>query len=144
MQQRVSLITLGVADLQRARMFYQHLGWVGQEVEETVFIQAGGIALVLWGRDKLALDCGVKDDGLPGFSGMVLAHNVRSDAEVDQVIAAAQEAGATITKPAARTFYGGYAGYFADPDHHVWEIAWNPGFPLAEDGSITIPDFGQL
>jgi uncharacterized protein len=143
MEQRVSLITLGVADVQRARRFYQHLGWVGQEVEETVFIQAGRIALVLWGRDKLALDCGVDDDGPAGFSGMVLAHNVRTDAEVDQVIAAAQEAGATITKPAARTFYGGYAGYFADLDRHVWEIACNPGFPLAEDGSITIPNFGQ-
>jgi hypothetical protein len=143
MEQRVSLITLGVADVQRAGAFYQRLGWVGQEIEETVFIQAGGIALVLWGRDKLALDCGVKDDGLPGFSGMVLAQNVRSDAEVDQVIAAAQEAGATITKPAARTFYGGYAGYFADLDHHVWEVAHNPGFPLAEDGSLTIPDLSR-
>ena len=143
MEQRVSLITLGVADLGRARTFYQRLGWVGQEIEETVFIQAGGIALVLWGRDKLALDCGVNDDGLPGFSGLVLAQNVRSDAEVDQVIAAAHEAGATITKPAAKTFYGGYAGYFADPDHHVWEIAHNPGFPLAEDGSITIPDLSK-
>ena len=143
MEQRVSLITLGVADVRRARAFYQRLGWLGQEIEETVFIQAGGIALVLRGRDKLALDCGVGDDGPPGFSGMVLAQNVRSDAEVDQVIAAAQEAGATITKPAARTFYGGYAGFFADLDHHVWEIAHNPGFLLAEDGSLTIPDLSQ-
>lgn len=143
MEQRVSLITLGVADVQRARAFYQRLGWNGQETEETVFIQAGGIALVLWGRDKLALDCGVNDDHASGFSGVVLAHNVRSDAEVDQVMSAARQAGATVTRPVAKTFYGGYAGYFADLDGHVWEISHNPGFPLAEDGSITIPNFGN-
>jgi len=143
MEQRVSLITLGVADVPRARAFYQRLGWDGQEVEETVFIQAGGLALVLWGRDKLALDCGITDDGTPGFRGIVLAHNVRSEAEVDDVLAAAERAGATITRPAARTFYGGYAGFFADPDGHLWEVAYNPGVPLAADGSMTVPDFGQ-
>ena len=143
MEQRVSLITLGVADVPGARAFYQRLGWDGQEVEETVFIQAGGLALVLWGRDKLALDCGITDDGTPGFRGIVLAHNVRSEAEVDDVLAAAERAGATITRPAARTFYGGYAGFFADPDGHLWEGAYNPGVPLAADGSITVPDFGQ-
>jgi len=87
MEQRISIVTLGVADLERARVFYQRLGWEGQEVEETVFIQAGGIALVLWGREKLALDCGISDDPAPGFSGVVLAHNVRSDEEVDGVMA---------------------------------------------------------
>ena len=143
MERRVSLITLGVADVQRARAFYQRLGWEGQETEETVFIQAGGMALVLWGRDKLAHDCGIPDDPTVGFGGVVLAHNVRSEAEVDNVMAAAQTAGATITRPAAKTFYGGYAGFFTDPDHHVWEISHNPGFPLAEDGSITIPDFSK-
>jgi len=141
MEQRVSLITLGVADVRRARTFYQHMGWIGQETEGTVFIQAGGLAVVLWGRDKLALDCGVNDHKAAGFSGIVLAHNVRSEAEVDQVIAAAEGAGARVTRSAAKTFYGGYAGYFSDLDGHVWEIAYNPGFPLAEDGSITIPDF---
>src|SRR5450631_987957 len=144
MEQRISIVTLGVADLERARVFYQRLGWDGQEVEETVFIQAGGLALVLWGRDKLALDCGITDDGTPGFRGIVLAHNVRSEAEVDDVLAAAGRAGATITRPAARTFYGGYAGFFADPDGHVWEVAHNPGFTLGEDGSIIIPDFSRL
>jgi predicted lactoylglutathione lyase len=143
MEHRVSLITLGVADIPRARAFYQQLGWEGQETQETVFIQAGGMALVLWGRDKLARDCGIADDQPSGFSGVVLAHNVRSDAEVDQVVAAAEGAGATVTKAPARTFYGGYAGYFMDLDGHVWEIAYNPGFPLAEDGSITIPDFSK-
>ncbi|WP_416211564.1 VOC family protein [Frankia sp. Cas3] len=146
MEQRVSLITLGVADVRRARAFYERLGWHGQEVEETVFFQAGGIALVLWGRDKLARDCGFTDGTITdrpagGFSGVALAHNVRSEAEVDGLIAAAERAGATVTRPPAKTFYGGYAGYFTDLDGHAWEIAYNPGFPLAADGSITVPDF---
>ncbi|MEU5941866.1 VOC family protein [Micromonospora sp. NPDC047548] len=140
MQQRISLITLGVADLPLARAFYERLGWRGQEVEETVFFQAGGLALVLWGRAKLAADAGVPDTG-PG--GVTLAQNVRSRAEVDDVLATAAQAGARITRPAAQTFYGGYAGCFTDPDGHVWEIAWNPGFPLAEDGTLTVPDFSR-
>ncbi|WP_154939161.1 VOC family protein [Micromonospora palomenae] len=138
MEQRISLITLGVADLPRAREFYERLGWRGQEVEETVFFQAGGLALVLWGRDKLAADAGVPDTG-PG--SLTLAQNVRTRAEVDAVLATAERAGARITRPAAETFYGGYAGFFTDPDGHVWEIAWNPGFPLADDGTLTLPDF---
>ncbi|MGI9097169.1 MAG: VOC family protein [Solirubrobacteraceae bacterium] len=142
MEQRISLVTLGVADVARAKAFYEALGWRGQEVEQTVFFQAGGMALVLWGRDKLALDCGL-ENGLPtGFSGVVLAHNVRGQPEVDEIIAAAHGAGATITRSPSRTFYGGYAGVFVDLDGYVWEIACNPGFPLAEDGSITVPDFG--
>ena len=142
MEQRVSLITLGVADVHRARAFYERLGWQGQEVQETVFFQAGGIAVTLWGRDKLALDSGVTDERAADFSGVALAHNVRSEAEVDEVIEAARAAGATVTRPPAKTFYGGYAGVFADLDGHLWEIAHNPGFPLAEDGSITVPEFG--
>ncbi|MGC4755904.1 VOC family protein [Micromonospora trifolii] len=141
MEQRISLITLGVSDLARAKAFYEHLGWRGQEVEETVFIQAGGLAVVLWGRDKLADDAGIADPGTDGFGGVTLAQNVRSREEVDEVIATATKAGATVTKPARETFYGGYAGYFADPDGHLWEIAWNPGFTLADDGSLTVPDF---
>jgi len=143
MEQRISLITLGVADLERARAFYQGLGWKGQEIEETVFIQAGGIALVLWGREKLARDCGISDDQISGFSGVVFAHNVRSEEEVDDVMASAEAAGAAVTRPAAKTLYGGYAGVFTDLDGHAWEIAHNPGFPLASDGSITIPDFSK-
>jgi predicted lactoylglutathione lyase len=141
MEQRVSLITLGVADLARSRTFYEHLGWRGQEVEETVFFQAGGLALVLWGRGKLADDAGLDDRGTDGFGGVGLAQNVRSRAEVDEILSRATEAGATVTRPAGDTFYGGYAGCFTDPDGHLWEIAWNPGFPLAEDGSLTLPDF---
>ncbi|MGW3787094.1 VOC family protein [Micromonospora chokoriensis] len=144
MEQRISLVTLGVADVARAKAFYEQLGWQGQEVEETVFIQAGGLAVVLWGRDKLADDAGIADPGTDGFGGMALAQNVRSREEVDEVIATATKAGATVTKPARETFYGGYAGYFTDLDGHVWEIAWNPGFALADDGTLTVPDFSAM
>jgi uncharacterized protein len=143
MDQRVSLITLGVADLARARTFYGRLGWQGQEVEETVFFQAGGLALVLWSRQKLAQDSRVIDEGVDGFGGITLAHNVRTKEEVDAIVSTAQHAGATVTRPPADTFYGGYAGCFTDPDGHVWEIAYNPGFPLADDGSISIPEFSS-
>jgi uncharacterized protein len=139
--QRVSLITLGVADLAAARSFYESLGWRCQEVEETVFVQAGGSAIVLWGREKLAADAGIEDAGTGGFGGVALAQNVRTSAEVDEIMGAAAAAGAKITKPAAETFYGGYAGYFADLDGHQWEIAHNPGFTLTEDGSLVLPDF---
>lgn len=138
----MSLITLGVADLARSKTFYERLGWRGQETQETVFFQAGGSGVVLWSRAALAADSGIDDHGGDGFGGVALAHNVRSAGEVDEVLADAEAAGATVTRPAAATFYGGYAGCFRDPDGHVWEIAHNPGFPLAADGSITIPDLG--
>lgn len=142
MEQRISLVTLGVADIARSRRFYEQLGWRGQEVEETVFFQAGGQAVVLWGRDKVADDAGVVDNGLGTFGGVVLAHNVRTREEVDAVVSAAEAAGATVTKPPTETFYGGYAGFFRDLDGHVWEIACNPGFTLDDDGTLTLPDFG--
>jgi predicted lactoylglutathione lyase len=141
MEPRISLVTLGVTDLARSKAFYEQLGWHGQEVEATVFVQAGAIALVLWGRDKLAADAGLPDEPPAGFGGIVLAHNVRSADEVDAIVAAAAAAGATVTRPPAQTFYGGYAGVFTDPDGHPWEIAHNPGFALGEDGALTIPDF---
>jgi len=146
-EQRISIITLGVADIGRARTFYERLGWRGQEMQETVFFQAGDMAMILWGRAKLAADSGVPDSGVPdsgagGFDGVVLAHNLRSRAEVDALLADAAAAGAEITRPARETFYGGYAGCFRDPDGHVWEIAWNPGFTLGPDGSLVLPDFG--
>ncbi len=143
MEQRVSLVTLGVGDLGRSRRFYEALGWRGQEAEETVFFQAGGMALVLWGRSVLAQDSGVDDDEGGGFGGVALAHNVRSRQEVDEIVVAAEAAGATVTRAPAETFYGGYAGCFRDPDGHVWEIAHNPGFTLEPDGSLTLPDFGS-
>lgn len=139
MEQRVSLITLGVADLGAARGFYEALGWDCKAVEETVFVQAGGSAVVLWGREKLADDAGLEDARLDGFGGIALAHNVRSREEVDAIVAAAVAAGATVTKAAAETFYGGYAAYFADLDGHLWEIAHNPGFTLKDDGSLVLP-----
>jgi predicted lactoylglutathione lyase len=141
MEPRVSLVTLGVADLARAKAFYAALGWEGQEVQETVFVQAGALAVVLWSRAKLAEDSGIEDDG-GSFGGMALAQNVRSRDEVDAIVAAAGAAGATVTRPPSETFYGGYAGVFRDPDGHVWEIAHNPGFTLAEDGALVLPDFG--
>ncbi len=142
MEPRVSLITLGVDDLPRAKAFYEALGWRGQEVQETVFFQAGPIVVTLWGRDKLAADSGVEHVEPHGFDGIALAHNVRSRGEVDAIMAAAQSAGARVTKPAQETFYGGYAGVFTDPDGHVWEIAHNPGFSLQADGSLVLPEFG--
>ncbi|MGW2631062.1 VOC family protein [Streptomyces chattanoogensis] len=144
MEQRITLVTLGVSDLARAKGFYEALGWRGQEVEETVFFQAGGLGLVLWSRDKLAEDCGLEPGAPAGFGGIALAHNVRSEAEVDALLAAVEGAGGTITKPAAINALGFYSSAFVDPDGHAWEIAHNPGIPLAEDGSITLPDFGSL
>ena len=142
MDQRISLITLGVADLPRARTFYEALGWRGQEVQETVFFQAGPMALVLWSEQKLAEDAGFDGVGVDGFRGCNLALNVRSRKEVDEVMAAAREAGATIMRAPEETFYGGYAAHFTDPDGHAWEIAHNPGFTLSDDGALTLPDFG--
>lgn len=142
MEQRISLITLGVTDVARARAFYERLGWRGQEVQETVFFQAGGLGLVLWDGDKLAEDAGCDPVRDQAFRGINLAHNVRAPEDVDAVINTAEAAGATVTRAPADTFYGGYAGHFMDPDGHAWEIAYNPGFPLGEDGTLTIPDLG--
>jgi len=140
--QRVSLVTLGVADYARAKMFYEALGWSpALDIEETAFYEANGVILVLWARDKLAADMGVEDDGAR-FSGIALAHNVRSRDEVDEVIERARRNGAGITREPAETFYGGYAGAFRDPDGHVWEIAHNPGFGLDPDGNVVLPAGG--
>ncbi|MFJ6793721.1 VOC family protein [Streptomyces sp. NPDC091268] len=148
MEQRVSLVTLGVRDLARARRFYEALGWQGQEVERTVFFQAGGLAVVLWDRDLLAADCGLPTEPSAeheargaGFGGIALAHNVRSRGEVDEILAAVRAAGGTVTKPAAVNALGFYSSAFTDPDGHAWEVAHNPGFTLAADGSLILPDF---
>jgi len=139
MRQSVSLVTLGVSDYARACAFYAAIGWSpAMEAEDTAFFEANGVVLVLWGRDKLAADMGVADDGAR-WSGIALAHNVASDDEVDRVIAEARANGAEITRDPAPTFYGGYAGAFRDPDGHVWEVAHNPGFGLADDGSVILP-----
>jgi uncharacterized protein len=139
-EQRLSLVTLGVRDLARARTFYEALGWKtrAEPGDDVVFFQAGGMVVALWDRAELAADSGVEDAG--GWGGITLAHNVRSPAEVDAIIAEAQAAGATIARPGAETFWGGYSGIFIDPDGHPWEIAHNPRWTVREDGSVTLPD----
>jgi catechol 2,3-dioxygenase-like lactoylglutathione lyase family enzyme len=141
MEQRVSVITLGVADVSRAQAFYESLGWrldggVDDESDHIAFFQAGGMIVSLWDRAKLARDSGVEDRG--GWGGVTLAYSVRSPEEADEVLAAAREAGASITRPADRTFWGGYSGVFVDPDGYPWEVAYNPAWTVHEDGSITL------
>jgi uncharacterized protein len=137
-EQRLSLVTLGVRDVSRARSFYEALGWTtgAAPEDDVVFFQAGGTIVALWGRDKLAEDSGVADAG--GWGGVTLAHNVRSPNEVDEVIAEAEAAGATIPRRGAPTFWGGYLGVFLDPDGHPWEVAHNPHWTLGEDGSVAL------
>ena len=138
MKQSIALITLGVRDYAAAKSFYTALGWeAALEIEETAFFQANAVVLVLWAREKLADDSGIADDGA-SWSGITLAHNVASRAEVDEIVELASRNSATITRPPSRTFYGGYAGAFRDLDGHAWEIACNPGFELAADGSVIL------
>ncbi|MGC2163930.1 MAG: VOC family protein [Silvibacterium sp.] len=141
MEQRVSLITLGVADLERSRRFYEGLGWRRsmKHAEGVVFFQTGGMALALFPREELAKDAEVADDG-QGFCRMALAYNARTREEVDAVLAEAVRAGGKLVKAAQTAFWGGYSGYFADPDGFLWEVAWNPSFSIAADGSIQLPD----
>jgi len=141
MEQRVSIITLGVTDLKRSREFYERLGWRRSftKAEGVVFFQAGGMALALYPRDDLAKDANIAPEG-HGFNAISLAYNARSREEVDSVLKEAAAAGGKILKPAHEAFWGGYSGYFADPDGFLWEVAWNPSFPIAADGSIRIPD----
>jgi uncharacterized protein len=141
MEQRLSLITLGVRDVSRAQAFYEALGWhvdggVDDETDHVAFFQADGMIVALWDRSKLADDSGVKDSG--GWGGVTLAHNVRSPEEVDAVLAEAARAGATIPRHGAATFWGGYSGVFIDPDGHPWEVAHNPAWTLHEDGRVTL------
>jgi catechol 2,3-dioxygenase-like lactoylglutathione lyase family enzyme len=137
MEQRVSLITLGVADVRIARRFYETLGWRGESPDgDVVFFQAGGMIVALWARAKLAEDSAVNDPG--GWGGVTLAHNVGSPAEVDAILAQAEAAGATIGRPGAPTFWGGYSGVFIDLDGHPWEVAHNPGWVLNEDGTVRL------
>mgnify|MGYP006335900991 CR=1 FL=1 len=141
MEPRISLVTLGVADVSRARAFYERLGWRGQAPSpDVVFCQVGGMVLALWGRRELAADSTVTDSG--GWGGVTLAHNVRSQSEVDQVMAEALAAGGTLGRAPATTFWGGYSGVFLDPDGHPWEVAYNPDWPLDAEGNVTLPSPG--
>ena len=138
MEQRVSLITLGVEDLSRARRFYEALGWKTRAApdDDIVFFQAGGFIVALWDRAKLADDSGVRDTG--GWGGVTLAHCVGSLQEVDAVLGQARAAGAQVAREAGATFWGGYSGVFTDPDGHLWEVAHNPHWTLHHDGSISL------
>ena len=140
MDQRLTLVTLGVRNLRQARMFYEALGWITRAGpdDDVVFFQSGGMIVALWDRARLAEDSGVEDGG--GWGGVTLAHNVGSAEEVDRVIAEAEAAGATIPRHGAETFWGGYAGVFVDPDGHPWEVAHNPHWQLGEDGSVILPE----
>jgi predicted lactoylglutathione lyase len=138
MEQRLSLLTLGVTDLSRARAFYEALGWTSGAGpgDDVVFFQAGGMIVALWSRASLAEDSGVEDSG--GWGGMTPAYNTRSPAEVDAVIEEARSAGARIAREPAATFWGGYSGVFVDPDGHPWEIAHNPHWTIGDDGSVRL------
>jgi uncharacterized protein len=142
MEPRVTLITIGVRNLERTVAFYQDgLGWPlsGASVEgEVAFFKTGGTVLALWGREALTEDANIDSEG-SGLSSFALAHNVAEKEEVDSVLEEAVSAGATITREAQDTFFG-RNGYFADPEGYLWEVAWNPSFPLSEDGSIELPD----
>ena len=140
-EQRISLVTLGVSDLARARRFYEALGWTTDAAPgaDVVFFQAGGVVVALWGRAELAKDSGAEDSG--GWGGIALAHNVRSPEEVDGVLSQAEAAGATIPRPGGEALWGGYSGIFVDPDGHPWEVAHNPQWTLLQDGSVSLrPD----
>jgi uncharacterized glyoxalase superfamily protein PhnB len=135
----ISLITLGVRNLERSRAFYAALGWEAKvALDEVVFIQLAGQVLGLFGLEDLA-----KDQGRPaaelGFGAVTLARNLATEAEVDAAFELALSAGASVVKRPEKVFWGGYSGYFADPDGHVWELACNPGWPLGEDGTLTLP-----
>jgi len=138
MEQRVSLVTLGVGDLPRARRFYEALGWTtgaGPD-DDVVFFQAGGMIMALWDREKLAEDSGVTDSG--GWGGVTPAYNTRSPAEVDSVIEEARAAGARIAREPGETFWGGYSAVFVDPEGHPWEVAHNPRWTINDDGSVEL------
>lgn len=140
MEQRLSLITLGVKDVMASRRFYEQLGWkaAGTSQETVAFFQLGGIGLALYGYTDLASDASLPGEKT-GFGGIALAYNTRTLEEVDTVLAQVKMAGGSILKPGKDAVWGGYAGYFADLDGYPWEVAWNPAFPLDASGAITIP-----
>ncbi len=142
MRQKLSLITLGVKDLRRALDFYQRgLGWKTSSAsgDDVAFFPMGGIVLALYPREKLAQDATVDSTG-SGFSGIALAHNTKSQEEVDEVLLTVKRLGGKVVKPAQKTFWGGYSGYFADLDGHLWEVAWNPFWQFDNNDNLVLPD----
>ncbi len=144
MEQRINIITLGISDLEKSRDFYESgLGWkpspISDNYKDIVFFKLGTLVLSLFPREALAEDAKTTPPAGGGFGGITLAHNARDKDTVDRIMERAAKAGATITKPAQNTSWGGYSGYFADPDGHLWEIAWNPYLPLDENGVLQIP-----
>lgn len=143
MEQRLSVVTLGVTSLERSRRFYEKLGWKASKAsqESIIFFQLGGIVLALYEHNALAEDTclpGPQETG--GFSGLTLAYNARTREDTDAVLATAVQAGAKLLKPAHDVFWGGYSGYFSDPDGHVWEVAFNPFWTITDDGSVRLPN----
>ena len=138
----LTLVTLGVSDLARSIAFYEALGFrrKAANAEGVGFFNAGAVTFAVWPADQLAEDANVDMAEAPAFRGVALAWNCRSEGDVDAAIECARAAGAKVTKPSQRTSWGGYAGYFADPDGHLWEVAHNPGFPLSNDGRLLLPD----
>lgn len=137
MEQRLSLITLGVADAARSSAFYEALGWTGWTPDDDVwFFQLNGLVIGLWSREKLAADSVVPDGG--GWGGVTLAYNTRSPEEVDTVLADAVAAGGTLGRPGAPTEWGGYSGAFVDLDGHPWEVAHNPDWTITDDGRTLL------
>lgn len=140
MKQTISFITLGVSDLARSRAFYRALGWQESSgsQESVAFYQAGSVAFALFGREALADDASVSPAG-SGFPAFTLAHNVASEAAVDATLAEAVAAGARLVRPGERAPWGGYRGYFADPDGFLWEVCFNPFFAMDETGAVRLP-----
>ena len=141
MDQRISIVTLGTDDMARAVAFWEAMGWPrrAKAFDAIAMFQCGGIAFAIYPFDKLAEDCGMADRG-KGFGGFTIAHNVGSKAEVDALLMQAVANGATLQKAAHDAFWGGYSGYFCDPDGHPWDVAYNPFMPLGADGSLVLPD----
>ena len=141
MEQRITIIPIGVDDLKRSTAFFERLGWRRsvRQAQGVSFFQCGSVAVSLFPRLELAKDAGVSPKG-EGFGGFAIAYNTRLKEEVDDVLAEAKSAGADIVKPAQQVFWGGYSGYFRDLDGHLWEVAWNPSFPLDDRGAVRLPD----
>lgn len=140
MRQNLSFVTLGVGDLARSRAFYRALGWreSSGSQESVAFFDAGGVVFALFGRAALAEDAGVSGDG-SGFQGITLAHNVESETAVTRTLEEAVNAGGKLVRNGEKASWGGFRGYFSDPDGFLWEVCWNPFFPLGADGRVQLP-----